>query len=508
MGDDFWSSSDEKAMVESVLGSEACEFLISSASRASSTELVTAPGNLGLQQGLLQLVEGSEWNYAIFWHACGLKSGGYVLTWGDGICGDPKRAGEDKSAGRKLDGGEKREEGKKRVLQKLHSLFKRTGEGTYVDSLGGVSEVEMFYLASMYFRFWSDSAVGYGPLESYRSGRSIWVSERANCLKHYQLRSGLAGTAGFQTVVFVPVKSGVLELGSIKPILEDSDLVKRVRAMFGKCNDSSQLKTCPKIFGRELSLGGSMPRSMSISFSPKVEDELVFNSESYTIQQLSTGQVYGSTSNGCPGESSEAKLFPPMNQMLVPSSGADLVITGLEQGKEDLSPLGDERKPKKRGRKPANGREEPLNHVEAERQRREKLNQRFYALRAVVPNISKMDKASLLGDAITYINDLQMKIKVMEAETGMGSNKHSSVVNPEIDFQQRQDDAIVRVSSSLADHPVGSVIEKFREHQVAAQECNVSSSEDGRIVHTFSIRTQSGAAEQLKQKLEAALSSE
>ncbi|CAI0434346.1 unnamed protein product [Linum tenue] len=469
MGDDFWSSSDEKAMVESVLGSEACEFLISSASRASSTELVTAPGNLGLQQGLLQLVEGSEWNYAIFWHSCGLKSGGYVLTWGDGICGDPKRAGEDKSAGRKLDGGEKREEVKKRVLQKLHSLFKRTGEGAYVGSLGGVSEVEMFYLASMYFRFWSDSAVGYGPLESYRSGRSIWVSERANCLKHYQLRSGLAGTAGFQTVVFVPVKSGVLELGSIKPILEDSDLVKRVRAMFGKCNDSSQLKTCPKIFGRELSLGGSMPRSMSISFSPKVEDELVFNSESYTIQQLSTGQVYG---------------------------------------KEDLSPLGDERKPKKRGRKPANGREEPLNHVEAERQRREKLNQRFYALRAVVPNISKMDKASLLGDAITYINDLQMKIKVMEAETGMRSNKHSSVVNPEIDFQQRQDDAIVRVSSSLADHPVGSVIEKFREHQVAAQECNVSSSEDGRIVHTFSIRTQSGAAEQLKQKLEAALSSE
>eukprot|EP00246_Nothoceros_aenigmaticus_P003503 TRINITY_DN14672_c0_g1_i1.p1 TRINITY_DN14672_c0_g1~~TRINITY_DN14672_c0_g1_i1.p1 ORF type:complete len:657 (-),score=134.09 TRINITY_DN14672_c0_g1_i1:653-2623(-) len=70
--------------------------------------------------------------------------------------------------------------------------------------------------------------------------------------------------------------------------------------------------------------------------------------------------------------------------------------------------------PRKRGRKPANNREEPLNHVQAERQRREKLNQRFYALRSVVPNVSKMDKASLLGDAIAYIKDLQTKLQDME----------------------------------------------------------------------------------------------
>ncbi|OAY65075.1 Transcription factor MYC2 [Ananas comosus] len=73
-------------------------------------------------------------------------------------------------------------------------------------------------------------------------------------------------------------------------------------------------------------------------------------------------------------------------------------------------------RPRKRGRKPANGREEPLNHVEAERQRREKLNQRFYALRAVVPNVSKMDKASLLGDAISYINELRSKLQSLESD--------------------------------------------------------------------------------------------
>ncbi|PKA58008.1 Transcription factor MYC2 [Apostasia shenzhenica] len=75
-----------------------------------------------------------------------------------------------------------------------------------------------------------------------------------------------------------------------------------------------------------------------------------------------------------------------------------------------------EKRPRKRGRKPANGREEPLNHVEAERMRREKLNQRFYALRAVVPNVSKMDKASLLGDAISYINELRSKLQASEVD--------------------------------------------------------------------------------------------
>lgn len=82
----------------------------------------------------------------------------------------------------------------------------------------------------------------------------------------------------------------------------------------------------------------------------------------------------------------------------------------------DFSQSVAEKKPRKRGRKPANGREEPLNHVEAERQRREKMNQRFYALRAVVPNVSRMDKASLLADATSYIEELRKKVLSLEIE--------------------------------------------------------------------------------------------
>ncbi|KAJ1296129.1 hypothetical protein BS78_01G275700 [Paspalum vaginatum] len=97
-------------------------------------------------------------------------------------------------------------------------------------------------------------------------------------------------------------------------------------------------------------------------------------------------------------------------------SDLDASVREVESSRVVAPPPEAEKRPRKRGRKPANGREEPLNHVEAERQRREKLNQRFYALRAVVPNVSKMDKASLLGDAISYINELRGKLTSLESD--------------------------------------------------------------------------------------------
>ncbi|KAK4340098.1 hypothetical protein RND71_041560 [Anisodus tanguticus] len=56
-------------------------------------------------------------------------------------------------------------------------------------------------------------------------------------------------------------------------------------------------------------------------------------------------------------------------------------------------------------------------HIIAERKRREKLSQRFIALSALIPGLKKMDKASVLGDAIKYLKQVQERVKTLEEQT-------------------------------------------------------------------------------------------
>ncbi|TKY70706.1 Transcription factor bHLH25 [Spatholobus suberectus] len=55
-------------------------------------------------------------------------------------------------------------------------------------------------------------------------------------------------------------------------------------------------------------------------------------------------------------------------------------------------------------------------HIITERKRREKISQQFIALSALIPGLKKMDKASVLGDAIKHVKQLQEQVKLQEEQ--------------------------------------------------------------------------------------------
>ncbi|XP_061354053.1 transcription factor PIL1-like isoform X2 [Gastrolobium bilobum] len=58
------------------------------------------------------------------------------------------------------------------------------------------------------------------------------------------------------------------------------------------------------------------------------------------------------------------------------------------------------------------------NHNLHERKRRDKINKKMCILKELIPNCNKMDKASILDDAIEYIKTLKLQLKIMSMGAG------------------------------------------------------------------------------------------
>ncbi|RDX88130.1 Transcription factor FER-LIKE IRON DEFICIENCY-INDUCED TRANSCRIPTION FACTOR, partial [Mucuna pruriens] len=74
----------------------------------------------------------------------------------------------------------------------------------------------------------------------------------------------------------------------------------------------------------------------------------------------------------------------------------------------------------------------------SERKRRDRMKEKLYALRSLVPIITKMDKASIVGDAVSYTHELQAQAKMLKAEVEaleetyllMSKKDQGSIENP------------------------------------------------------------------------------
>ncbi|CAL9759148.1 unnamed protein product [Musa acuminata subsp. burmannicoides] len=321
-------------------------------------------------------------------------------------------------------------------------LTDRRPRGCYAADEAGadaVDDAEWFYIMSLSRSFVGGGAI---PARVYGSLEPLWLTG-AHALQACGCdRSREAQLHGIQTLACVPVTGGVLELGSPDLIGDNWVLVHQAKAVFSEGpNDASP------------TAGAALA---AVAFpSPAVRKE-------------------------------GAGLSSSVDSEHSDSEGGTTV---------------ERRRPKKRGRKPGSGsRDCTSNHVEAERQRREKLNHRFYALRSVVPNVSRMDKASLLADAVTYIEDLKAKVEILEAEAKMakketaadqaatsitnaasattGSPPTAVTVAIEMEVKLLGNDALIRVQSEDQNHPPAKLMCALRDLELSVHHASVSTLKD------------------------------
>ncbi|KAL6661010.1 hypothetical protein ACP70R_000394 [Stipagrostis hirtigluma subsp. patula] len=142
-----------------------------------------------------------------------------------------------------------------------------------------------------------------------------------------------------------------------------------------------------------------------------------------------------------------------------------------------------DRSTRKRGRKPGPRSDGPaISHVEAERQRREKLNRRFCDLRAAVPTVSRMDKASLLADAAAYIAELRGRVEQLEGEAKQaaaarkgGACPASAGVEEKLEVRMvGREAAALRLTTTAARHAPARLMGALRSLDLPVQHACVS----------------------------------
>ncbi|KAF2313523.1 hypothetical protein GH714_011432 [Hevea brasiliensis] len=419
-----------------------------------------------LQQRLHVILQSCPgwWIYAIFWQVSKNASGHLVFSWGDGnfrgskeFFTKPSNTLNQHKSGFNLE---------RKASKELQALF---SDDMDMDRLADAydSDYGWFYNASATRTF----AVGEGIVgQTFGSGGFTWLTGDHRLQLYRCERVKEARMHGIQTLVCVSTSCGVVELGSSHMINEDWSLVQLCKSLFGAdvaCLISKQLShesqlQIPDRGASFLDIGMFSCAQMETFPEKQNEGDKKRDASAF-------GQGRSSSDSG-------------------PSDSDVNLAAGNTNGRF-----------KKRGRKP-NGKELPLNHVEAERQRRKRLNHRFYALRSVVPNVSKMDKASLLADAVTYIEELKAKVDELEAKL-QAVSKQSKITSTiiydnqstnymvnhlrpsssyrdkamEVDVKIVGSEAMVRVHSPDVNYPAVRLMDALRELEFQVHHASVSS---------------------------------
>ncbi|KAL4341941.1 hypothetical protein GQ457_08G022220 [Hibiscus cannabinus] len=440
------------------------ELIISPSSSSSLASFSHETPPFTLQQRLQYVIQRQPewWSYAIFWQTSNDDLGRLFLAWGDGHFQGTKDASPKLRANASEFQGLHNE--RRKMVKGIQTLVggNHDIDPSMIDGTD-IGDAEWFYMLSLTRSFSAGDGI---PGKCFTTGSLVWLTGTHELQFYNCERAKEAQLHGIETLVCIPTSCGVLELGSSEIIRENWGLVQQVKYFFGS------------------DLVGLLPKQSNPNPDSNPTQFLGRNMSFSDISVIAGAQE--DHDNDTKKDSTR------------PGAG-ELSFVNSEHSDSDcpLLPANNREKriPKKRGRKPGSGRETMLNHVEAERQRREKLNHRFYALRAVVPNVSRMDKASLLSDAVSYINELKSKIEDLESELSReckrvkveATDNQSTTTSVEQMASAREGpsgveveikiigkDAMIRVQSENVNHPCARLMDALRDLEFKVHHASVT----------------------------------
>ncbi|RXI04414.1 hypothetical protein DVH24_038688 [Malus domestica] len=332
------------------------------------------------------------WLYAIFWQASKDSISDQVaLSWAGGHLNNPRVRVPSNRSNRVITNNYQPKLGFSNMEKKKTAIISKRDEDVVdldmrllADNHDGTGDAThdsdrfYFYGVSLTQSFAAGQASKNILGRAFCSGGFVWLAGGHELQLYECERVKEARMHGIQTLVCITTSCGVLELASLDVIMQDWGLVHLSKSLFGSDQKNNKFKLLvPDPLEKIGFLSGGQKE---FTIQEGGANEPIIHTDG-----SSTGSSYDSFGNFTP-----ANTENPQSKKRGRSSSSNHGATSRES--------------------------QLLNHVEAEKQRRDKLNHRICLLRSIVPNVSEMDRSSLLADAVAYMNQLKGKVDELEAK--------------------------------------------------------------------------------------------